>query len=484
MATSTPHVASVSPTNSNHTAPRNPAIKAALASNYVDQFDIFVPVIALAPITAQLFGAENLARTAGLVFVATLIGRPLGALVFGPIADRIGRTRVSFITLVGISLTTYAIAVSADHTSWGAWTLYWIVAMRFLGGVFLGGQYSAAIPLAMEWATPKRRGLISGSIMAMSPLANATIAALTLGLLAGLGIDEYAAWGWRVPFYISGTLAAAMTIVYVLRVRDAQDSTRLTGSDLLSNPDLPPTAPTSEHLTLSPPISTPRNATTISPKTAALTEVTLGTHRGIFARVFLLMTGLWLLTNMAIPVVTRQLGALENLSANDVTLIMLCGTAASIVSMAACGHLSTLIGRRRFFIVAGVVIAAVAPTCYLLLWQASSTGAMIACVVGLQVFTVSAYGPIGAYLSERFPAHIRSTGYGLGYSLSIVVPALYPYFLPIVQERFGEYGAVAVLLALGGVCVALGSALEAREDKRFSFRRAGTKALASPFVKE
>jgi MFS family permease len=418
-----------------------------------------------------------------LVFVATLIGRPLGALVFGPIADRIGRTKISFVTLAGISLTTYAIAVAPDHTSWGVWTLYWVVAMRFLGGVFLGGQYSAAIPLAMEWAKPERRGFISGSIMAMSPLANATIAALTLGLLAGLGIDEYAAWGWRVPFYISGTLAAAMTVVYVIRVRDAQGSTCVGGSDSLSSPDLPSTAPASGHLTLSSPIKTPQDATT-SPKTAALAEVTLGTHRGIFARIFLLMTGLWLLTYMAIPVVTQQLGELEGLNANDVTLIMLCGTGASVVSMAACGHLSTLVGRRQFFVIAGVAIALTAPTCYLLLWQVSSTSAMIACVIGLQVFTVSAYGPIGAYLSERFPAHIRSTGYGLGYSLSIVVPALYPYFLPNLQERFGEHGAVGGLLALGGVCVAVGSALEARVDESFPFRRARTKALASPFVKE
>lgn len=64
--------------------PARRAIKGALAANYVDQFDIFVPVIALAPVTATLFGAENLATSAGLVFVATLIGRPLGSLLLAP----------------------------------------------------------------------------------------------------------------------------------------------------------------------------------------------------------------------------------------------------------------------------------------------------------------------------------------------------------------------------------------------------------------
>ncbi|WP_435300470.1 MFS transporter [Timonella sp. A28] len=422
-------------TNENQEKSKKAAVKSALAANYVDQFDIFVPVIALAPVTAQLFGEDNLAQTAGLVFVATLIGRPLGSLIFGPVADKYGRKTIAVVTLAGISLTTYAIALVPDHTSWGAWTLYWVIIMRFLGGLFLGGQYSAAIPLAMEWTRPRNRGSLSGGIMAMSPLANVTIAALTLLLLATLGIDTYAAWGWRIPFLISATLAAVMMCIYLAKVKESDTARQLHAT--------PPTT---------------------GIKTTALSEVTLGTHRGTFARIFLLMTGLWIIANMTIPVVTRQLTALQQWTPTQVTLIMLYGTAIAAVSMWACGHLSTFLGRRKFFIIAGIVITLIAPPSYLFIWEATTLSGVIIWVVLLQIFTVSVYGPIGAYLSEKFPTHVRSTGYGLGYSLSIVIPALYPYYLPSLQNQFGEYGAVGLLLALSGILIMSGAVLERRQE--------------------
>jgi hypothetical protein len=77
-------------------------------------------------------------------------------------------------------------------------------------------------------------------------------------------------------------------------------------------------------------------------------------------------------------------------------------------------------------------------------------------VAALQVVTVSGYGPVGAYLAERFPASVRSSGYGVGYSLSIVLPALYPYYLPVLQAALGQQTAIAVLLGLGGVLVFVG----------------------------
>ena len=95
---------------------------------------------------------------------------------------------------------------------------------------------------------------------------------------------------------------------------------------------------------------------------------------------------------------------------------------------------------------------------------------MVLLTVALQVVTVSAYGPVGAYLVERFPAAVRSSGYGVGYSLSIVLPALYPYYLPALQQMLGRHEAVALLLVFAGLLVAIGGA--AGPDTN------GTRALA------
>lgn len=178
------------------------------------------------------------------------------------------------------------------------------------------------------------------------------------------------------------------------------------------------------------------------------------------------MSGLWLLTNMTIPVLSGQLGNAGNLDGQAVSFTMLCATGASALAMAASGHLSTLTGRRTFFIVFGVFSATLAPVAYLLVFRQQTLGTTLfwVVVVVVQLVTVSAYGPIAAYLTELFPTPVRASGYGLAYSLSIVIPALYPYYLPPLQHALGEQIAVAVLLGAAGLLVALGAALGPATD--------------------
>jgi MFS family permease len=134
------------------------AARAGLLGNYVDQVDIFLPVIALAPAAAIVLGPEGAAAQTGLIFVATLLGRPLGAAIFGSIADHRGRTSTTKVAIAGIAITTLLIALIPSHDVAGVGTLWMFVALRLIGGIFFGGEYTAAIPLAMEWAQPRRRG--------------------------------------------------------------------------------------------------------------------------------------------------------------------------------------------------------------------------------------------------------------------------------------------------------------------------------------
>ena len=115
--------------------------------NYVDQFDIFLPVIALAPVSAQLFGDHDIVRNAGLIFVATLLGRPLGAMIFGPIADRVGRVLITQVALAGICLTTLLIALVPGHEVLGAGTFLAVLALRLLGG----SSWAGSTPRRSRW---------------------------------------------------------------------------------------------------------------------------------------------------------------------------------------------------------------------------------------------------------------------------------------------------------------------------------------------
>lgn len=404
------------------------AIRGGILGNYVDQFDIFLPVIVLVPAAAHLFGAGNLARNAGLIFIATLIARPIGAAIFGPTADRIGRSATTKITIAGVAVTTLLIALVPPQLSENA-TLVWILVLRFLGGIFLGGGYTSAVPLAMEWTAPRRRGLVSGLIMWMSPWANASIAALVFLLLGWAGPTGYEAWGWRVPFL----LGAAMAVVMLGYYRHIEDSPAWRQTAKASGP---------------------------------LGQILAGPHRRSLAQVFVLMTGMWLFTDMAIAVLTGQLKTLAHLDDRATSFTMLCATAASALAMVAAGHLSTLTGRRRFFMTFGGLSAVLAPAGYLMVFRQQPLGGTVAWVVVLQLVTVSVYGPIAAYLTERFPTGVRSSGYGVAYSLSIVLPALYPYYLPPLQQQLGGTVAVAALIALAGLLVAVGAMLGPDTDTR------------------
>ena len=133
----------------------------------------------------------------------------------GRIADRAGRVLITQVALAGICLTTLLIALVPGHEVLGAGTFLAVLALRLLGGIFLGGEYTSAIPLAMEWSPPRRRGLVSGLIMSMAPWAQSTIAFATAALLALLGPATYAEWGWRLSFVAGGLVigrAAAVSL--------------------------------------------------------------------------------------------------------------------------------------------------------------------------------------------------------------------------------------------------------------------------------
>ena len=409
---------------------RRRATRGGMLGNYVDQVDIFLPVIALAPVSERVLGPGSGTAQTGLVFVATLLGRPLGAAIFGAVADRRGRTSTTRIAIAGIAATTAAIALVPGHTTLGAATLWAFVVLRFLGGVFLGGEYTAAIPLAMEWSEPRRRGSLSGAVMAMSPLANASIAALTLALVEVLGIDAYADWAWRVPFAVGALLAAGMLLYYRRGVSDASAWKR---AERRPNP---------------------------------LRDIVIGRWRRQLWQVFVLMTGLWLFTQMAVPVLTGELRASAALDPATVPLIMLVATLVSAAAMYAAGPLSQRVGRRAFFVGFGAVALVAAPVVHAAVGAAGSLAAVATAVALLQVVTVTAYGPVGAYLAERFPAQVRSSGYGVGYSLSIVAPALYPFWLPPLQDALGAGAAVRTVLVVAAVLLVVGALAGPETDRR------------------
>ncbi|MFR0355249.1 MFS transporter [Streptomyces sediminimaris] len=407
------------------------AVRGGVLAYFVDQFDIYLPIVVVAPamIYFQSAGlsASTTAMLSSLVFASTLIGRPLGAVIFGHFADTVGRKRTTLVAVGGFGVTTLLIACLPGHETIGTWSIGLLIALRFLDGVFLGGEYTTAVPLAMEWSPRHRRGFYASIITSTSPAAYAVIAAITLlmlQLLNSTGVhSSYVQWGWRVPFLIGALLAAVLFRYYSRQVHE------------------PPAEVTGERHRL--------------PFLRLL-----GQYPRALGQVFVLMTGVWLATNVQTAVTPAQLKAHLQLSSQQVTLTMLVVNAAAALSFPVYGVLSQRIGRRRFYIGYGLAVLVLGSGSYSLL-MASGGGMAAALGWGalMGVSTLGTFGPIAAYLTERFPAGVRSTGYGVGYSLALIAPAFYQFYLQQLDGFMPSHVAPALLIALAGVLISLGGLL-------------------------
>ena len=138
------------------------AIWGAFIGFFVDNYDIFLPVIALAPAIAYFIPKTISPTTASIasamIFATTLIGRPLGAFIFGHFADTVGRKRVAVISVFGFGVVTLLIAMLPGYSYWGDTVIYVFIALRLVDGIFLGGEYTSANTLAMEYCPKEKRG--------------------------------------------------------------------------------------------------------------------------------------------------------------------------------------------------------------------------------------------------------------------------------------------------------------------------------------
>jgi MFS family permease len=420
-------VSSACPHTDRHKA--RAAIRAGVLAYFVDQFDIYLPIIVLAPAAGYFESADVPASTsellAALVFASTLIARPLGAAVFGHFADTAGRKRSTLVAVAGFGATTLCIAVLPGYTSIGGWSIGLLIALRFVDGFFLGGEYTTAVPLAMEWSPKRRRGLVSGVITGTSPSAYAVIAVITLMLLEVLpsvGPDSaYARWGWRIPFVVGALLAAVLFAHYLRAVEE------------------PPTARTA--------------AGARSP----FAELLVGHRRGALAQVFVLMSGVWLASNLMTAVLPGLLKSRLGLGSAEITTIMLCESVAVAVSYPLLAVLSQRVGRRPFYLGYGLVMAVAGAGGYAcLLAVRPGFPAALGLTVLAGVCLIGTFGPIAAYLTERFPAEVRASGYGVGYSLALIVPAFYAFYLNGLAGVVGPVAAPVTLAVLAGLLVVLG----------------------------
>jgi MFS family permease len=412
------------------TAGTRRSISGGVLGMFVDTFDVYLPALVLPAAMGYFLPPTMSPATAvtvsTLLFCISLLGRPIGSVIFGNLSDRVGRKRVTMISAVGFTVSTLLMSVLPGHAQWGFAVVVVFALLRLVNGIFLGGGYAAPIPLALEHSPRRLRGIVGGLIAAAAPAAFVVISLIQILALRKLPKADFLSWGWRLPFFL-GVVLGIGYIVHYARVSEGNES-----------------------------YWTKRRAEDRQP----IRELFVRGNAKVLARIFLLTSGYWFAAQMTVSLMPSLLtGGLHQNPAN-VTLLELTASAVTVLVIPAFSVLGQRFGRRRTLIWCAWAIGVVSAISFLAMvgFARTGTGFVLVAVAGViaKALTSAPLGVLITYLNERFPIGVRSTGYSVGYTFGLILPSLYSFWLLGLRQFMPyEYGPV-VLIVLGAVLMVMG----------------------------
>src|SRR6476619_1880381 len=186
-------------------------IIASSAGTAFEWYDFFI-FGSLAPVISKVFFA-GLEPTPALIAALALFAvgfafRPIGALIFGVVGDRLGRKGAFLITVSMMGGATFLIGLLPTHAQAGALAPVLLIVLRILQGIALGGEYGGAAIYVAEHSPNNKRGASTGWIQSTASFGLLAALMIIVATRPAIGEDAFAAWGWRVPFLASAVLLA------------------------------------------------------------------------------------------------------------------------------------------------------------------------------------------------------------------------------------------------------------------------------------
>lgn len=364
------------------------------------------------------------------------VSRPVGGFVFGHLGDRLGRKFVLVTTLVIMGVSTGLMGLLPTYDTWGVWAPVTLVALRFIQGVALGGEWAGAVLLSMEHGKPDRRGR-NASFTQIGPSCGTLIGT---GFIAAISFllspEEFLAWGWRVPF-----LSSVLLVMFGLWLRRGVEETPV----FLEMEE--------------------KRETVSTPITEVLTQywrqllIAGGSRIGsdVLYALVVVFTLTYVTTVLHLP---RSMA---------LTATML-GAALNAIAVPLCGHLSDKIGRRPVYL-AGVVLGMIwAFVFFVLMDTAHPIAICVAVVVGLVIHALM-YGPQAAFITEQFPGRVRYAGSSLAYTLAgIVGGGFAPLIIASLYKSWSSTLAISLYVTAALVVTAV-ALLAAKETAKAPLQR-------------
>ncbi|WP_283135671.1 MFS transporter [Rhizohabitans arisaemae] len=383
----------------------------------LDFYDLYV-IVFIAPVIASVFfpSAERTLSLAGayVTLAATLIMRPVGAVLLGGVADRHGRKRSMVVALAGVGTVTALMGLLPTTHQIGVLAPILLLLLRLVQGLFVGGVFASTLTLATESVSPRRRGLASGLVGGGGTAAGSVLASLALfaalRVFPGPGFDD---WGWRAMF-LAGGLPIVLSFFVMRYVEE---------SPVWKAPAAGARRPLRALL---------------APGRRRVLAVNVAVVFGIGTS-FLLTLGF----------LPTYLQVVVGLPSDVVSTILIWVNLAAFVFAPLSGHLSERYGRRRVMFALSSINVFALPLLYL--WLAGLRGdGPSPLVIGITLLasclTVAAFGPLPIFLNERFATGVRASGTALSVNIGFALAGLVP---TLVNATSGGTGRLPVFAAAG-----------------------------------
>ncbi|WP_455351966.1 MFS transporter [Streptomyces sp. SYSU K217416] len=429
-------------------------VAASLVGTTIEWYDFFLYGSAAALVFNTLFfpNSDPLVGTllAFLTYAVGFAARPLGGVVFGHYGDKIGRKKLLVLSLLLMGGATFAMGLLPTHASIGVWAPILLTVLRLVQGFALGGEWGGAVLLVSEHGGDDKRGFWASWPQAGAPGGN-LLATGVLALLAAVQSDAaFLAWGWRIPFLLSGVL---VMIGLWIRISVSESPVFL---EAKAKAEAEAAAGVKEK----PPVVEVFRRSWREVLTA------IGTRFGE-------NISYYILTAFLLVYVTVHL----ELPKSDALNAVLIGSAIHFVTIPLWGALSDRLGRRPVTLIGAVGMAVWAFAFFALLDSKSFPVIALAVTVGLLLHGAM-YGPQAAFISEMFDTKVRYSGASMGSQLaSIIGGALAPIIAVELLKDYDSSLPVSVYLCFAALVTAV-TVWIAKETRGRNLAEDGAAALA------
>ena len=372
----------------------------------LDAFDFFVLTYVLVPVAKDFrLSVPDIALT----LFATLAMRPVGAFVFGLMADRYGRRLPMALDVAFYTVVEVLSGLAPNYTAF--------FVLRLLFGVGMGGEWGVGASLAMESVPAKWRGTLSGLLQEGYAFG---------ALFAGLAYYViFPRWGWRPLFFI-GAVPAAATLLVLAKVRETE-AWRQSRTDWTTY------------------------------------KSSIFQNWRLFLYLVLLMTMMNFISHGTQDLYPTFLQRQRNFDARLTATISMISMGGAILGGLAFGWYSDRRGRRRAMVTAALLAALLTP-----LWILAPGLFLVALGAFLMQFMVQgAWGVIPAHINELSPGSLRGFFPGFGYQLGVLCASSISYVEAVLGEHFSYTQSMGILAAtallVGAMVIALGPEAHAVE---------------------